>query len=283
VKNWRESWAATVAVSVSDAPDLAAMGLSEGHLHEAMETIAAKLLAFGYRLAYGGDLRPDGFTERLFEFATTYDRSAVSNGVSAVTDYLAWPVHVSMAPEQKHALAERLGDMADISWLSRDGKSMDATECIEMPSRNPDAETWAHGLTAMRKAMTAGTNARLVLGGKVEGFKGALPGIAEETLLALQRGQPVYILGGFGGCARDIAESLGLVEPCHETQREWDGRSWFAGTNLMLNNGLSEEENRTLAKTPHIGEAMLLALTGLERITNDRQHPDAQRFYQLSS
>lgn len=267
MKNWHEGWAATVAVSVSDAPDLAAMGLGEGHLHEAMETVAARLLAFGYRLAYGGDLRPDGFTERLFEFAATYDRSAVSNGVSAVTDYLAWPVHVRMAPEEKHALAEGLGDVANVSWLSLDGKSMDATECIDMPSREPDAETWAGGLTAMRKTMTAGTDARLVLGGKVEDYKGTLPGIAEETLLALHSKQPVYIFGGFGGCARAIAESLGLVDPCQETPRDWIGGSLFAGTNLPLNNGLSEEENRTLAKTPHIGEAMLLALTGLERIT----------------
>ena len=269
MKNWREGWAATVAVSVSDTPDLAAMGLSEGHLHDAMETVAAKLLAFGYRLAYGGDLRPDGFTERLLEFAATYDRSVASNGVSAVTDYLAWPVHVSMAPEQKHALAEGLGDATEISWLSCDGEPMDAAECVDMPSLRPDAETWARGLTAMRKAMTASTNARLVLGGRVEGFKGTLPGIAEETLLALESEQPVYIFGGFGGCARDIAESLGLIEPGQKTQRDWNGRNLFAGANLPLNNGLSEEENRTLAKTPHIDEAVLLTLTGLERVARE--------------
>lgn len=266
MKNWREGWTATVGVSVSDAPDLAAMGLSEGHLHDAMETVAAKLLAFGYRLAYGGDLRPDGFTERLIEFAATYDRSAASNGVSAVTDYLAWPVHISMVPEQKHALAEGLGNVADISWLSADGEHMDADECVDIPAQQPDTDTWAHGLTAMRRTMTATTNARLVLGGKVEGFKGALPGIAEETLLALRCERPVYILGGFGGCARDIAESLGLIEPDQKTERDWNGRSFFAGANLALNNGLTEEENRALAKTPHIDEAVLLTLTGLERI-----------------
>ena len=32
-----------------------------------------------------------------------------------------------------------------------------------------------------------------------------LPGVAEEALLALRESRPLYVLGGFGGCARDIA------------------------------------------------------------------------------
>jgi len=34
-----------------------------------------------------------------------------------------------------------------------------------------------------------------------------MPGIAEETYLSLEAQQPVFVLGGFGGCARDIAET----------------------------------------------------------------------------
>ena len=43
------------------------------------------------------------------------------------------------------------------------------------------------------------TRARIVLGGRVAGYKGRMPGIAEEALLSLQAQQPVFLLGGFGG------------------------------------------------------------------------------------
>ena len=60
-------WAATIAISISESPDLTRLGMSDRHLTGAMETMATYLLSFGYRLAYGGDLRQGGFTEQLFE------------------------------------------------------------------------------------------------------------------------------------------------------------------------------------------------------------------------
>lgn len=267
MKNWRTGWIAPVAVSVSGAPDMGEFGLGDGHLRDAMATIASKLLAFGYRLAYGGDLRPGGFTEQLFEFAARYGRGSPLNGRLAVIDYLAWPVHASMAPEAKRELVEGLTDVAEIAWLSRDGTPLEACESDEAPASDLDAAAWADGLTAMRRTMAANTSARLVLGGRVEQYRGAMPGIAEEAALAMESGQPVYLLGGFGGCTHDIVETMGLAEPRHLSQRDWAGRTWFAEhRDLPLNNGLSRDENRDLASTPHIDEAILLALTGLERV-----------------
>ncbi len=119
----------------------------------------------------------------------------------------------------------------------------------------------------MRKTMLSCTAARVVLGGRVEGYSGAMLGIAEETRLALEAGQPLYLLGGFGGCARDIAESLELATPWQSSTRDWDGRKWFDEFGCAdLNNGLTLEENRALANTPHIDEVVVLALMGLERI-----------------
>lgn len=267
MKNWREGWKATVAVSVSENPDLCALGLSDGHLRNAMETIASQFLAFGYRLAYGGDLRPGGFTEQLFEFASRYDRTGQSKGQLGVVNYLAWPVHARMPAEDKQALVEGLVGVAEVAWLSVDGSPLSLKECPDQPLDDLTPADWAEGLTAMRKAMLGCTAARVVLGGRVEGYSGAMPGIAEETRLALEAGQPLYLLGGFGGCARDIAESLDLAAPWQPSRRDWDGRSWFDELDCPnLNNGLTLEENRALAKTPHIDEAVVLALVGLERI-----------------
>ena len=111
------------------------------------------------------------------------------------------------------------------------------------------------------------TSARVVLGGRIEGYLGSMPGIAEEALLTLQAGRPLYLLGGFGGCARDIAESLDLVNPLYDPPRAfWDGHEAFRGFGAdTLNNGLGIEENRTLARTPHIRQAVALVLRGLDR------------------
>ncbi len=40
--------------------------------------------------------------------------------------------------------------------------------------------------------------ARIILGGKLEGYFGFMPGLAEETIYAIEKKTPVYILGGFG-------------------------------------------------------------------------------------
>ncbi len=50
--------------------------------------------------------------------------------------------------------------------------------------------------------------ARVMLGGKVNGYSGFLPGLFEEALASLERGSPLFVLGGFGGAAEAIACAL---------------------------------------------------------------------------
>ncbi len=267
-----------MAVSVSENPDLQTLGLSDDHLHDAMETLASQLLAFGYRLAYGGDLRPEGFTEQLFEFASRYDRTRQSKGQLGVVDYLAWPVHARMPAEEKSALADGLAGVADVVWLSPEGLPLKLDNCTGSKLSVISPDDWAEGLTAMRRTMLDNTSACIVLGGRVEGYSGVMPGIAEESRLALEVGQPLYLLGGFGGCARDIAESLGLVAPWQPSRREWEGRRWFDEFDFAsINNGLTWEEKKSLARTPHVDEAVLLTLIGLERSLGDHGSLDNPR------
>ena len=61
-----------VAVSVSESPDMACLGLVKDHLLDAMEEIFRYTLHSGSRIAYGGDLRQYGFSELLFELVARY-------------------------------------------------------------------------------------------------------------------------------------------------------------------------------------------------------------------
>ena len=55
----------TVAVSISESPDMSVFGLSADHLQNAMAEIALQLLSSGRSLAYGGDLHPPSLSGRV--------------------------------------------------------------------------------------------------------------------------------------------------------------------------------------------------------------------------
>lgn len=262
-----------IAISTSESPDMAVFGLSEGHLREAVAEFAIYLLSSGANLAYGGDLRPHGFTELLFELVMRYRRREDTD--ARVINYLAWPVHVSMTAEELDVLAAELEGFARLALIGQDGKQMSMEDRQALPSHEhePDDHEWGTGLTAMRRTMREETDARIVLGGRVEGYKGDMPGIAEEALLSLQSSQPTFLIGGFGGCTRDIAETVGLVNTWAGSRSGWPGRQQFERyTQDDLHNGLSLEENQVLAHTPHIDQAVVLVRRGLHRLHNDGNH-----------
>ena len=265
-----------VGVSISDSPDLRVLGLSDGHLRDAMAETALEVLASGWSLAYGGDLRKRGFTELLAELVVRYRGHPRHCGTVGVTDYLAWPVHIRMTAEELADFDTQHGPAVRFVLLGLDGTRLGRKKRQTLQAREPDEEEWTHGLTAMRRAMRGDIRARILLGGRVEGYRGAMPGIAEEAWLCLEAGQPVFLLGGFGGCARDIAETFGLVEPWAGSRGGWAGRERFREyAPDGLRNGLSLDENADLARTPHSEEAVTLVLRGLRRVL-DRGDIDAQ-------
>ena len=259
-----------VGVSVSASPDMQALGLSDGHLRDAMAEIALQVLASGTSLACGGDLRQHGFTEVLAELLGRYRDHPRHGGTIVVTDYLAWPVHIRMTSDEIAAFSAEHEPAVRLVFLGPDGARLAREQRLKLPVHEPKEEEWTKGLTAMRTVMRNDIQARVVLGGRVEGYKGSMPGIAEETCLSLEAGQPVFVLGGFGGCARDIAETVGLVECWAGSRGDWTGRECFRKYSPdHLRNGLSREENIVLARTPHIQEAVTLVSRGLRRILGD--------------
>ena len=267
-----------IAISTSESPDMAVFGLSDGHLRDATAEIATYLLAFGADLAYGGDLRQHGFTELLFDLVLRYRRDGDGIRKPRVTSYLAWPVHILMTVVKLSEIEEELQGTALLALIDRDGKRLTLQERKVLPCHEPDDEEWTEGLTTMRRIMRDETDARILLGGRVESYKGNMPGIAEEALLSLESGQPIFLIGGFGGCTRDIAETLGLVDAWAGSRPAWPGRQRFEcyGPD-NLHNGLSAKENRVLAHTPHIDQAVTLVMQGLHRLRRGAHNGSGER------
>ena len=245
-----------IAISTSESPDMEALGLSGGHLRDATAEIATHVLACGANLAYGGDLRKGGFTELLFELVMRYRREGHTADAPRVTNYMAWPVHIQMTTDELNTTAGELSNTAMLVLIGQDGGRLALEDRHALVVCEPDEDDWSNGLTTMRQLMRDETDARILLGGRVDGYMGCMPGIAEEALLSLQAGQPVFLLGGFGGCARDIAETLMLVDP------------WNGSRPESLRNGLSAAENLVLARTPYVDQAETLILRGLNKLRN---------------
>ncbi len=271
-----------VGIAVSGSPDLAVLGLGDLHLQDAATEVARHILVAGGELVYGGDLRQNGFTLLLLELIARHWRPDRTDEDAArlplLTNYLPWPVHVAMKAEDIEAQTSGFAEAARLVLLDKKGREIGPD--ARRQKRDALPGDWKPGLTAMRKHATGRIWARIALGGPVEEYRGKMPGVAEEVLLALEARHPVYLLGGFGGCARDIAESFGLASPSPArpvaAMRSWVGRGSFGSFSIeSLRNGLEPAENARLAVTAHIDEAMALVLRGMRRVVSGSGSPSA--------
>lgn len=256
-----------VAISISNSSDIEEFGLGDDHLREAMSEFALYILSAGMNLAYGGDLRNDEFTELLIELQSRYRHYSEPACSARVTSYFAWPVHICIPVDDLKQLYSKYGRQIQFVLLDSEGERMSIDARQDILPWNPNKDEWTSGLTKMRDVVCNETDARILIGGRVEGYKGRMPGIAEEALLSFQKKQALYILGGYGGCARDIVKKIELLDSVEEVSSDWAGQENFKNfTAIDLNNGLSLEENQVLAQTPFIDQAVALVLHGLHQL-----------------
>ncbi|MGG2019685.1 hypothetical protein AB1J88_06590 [Pseudomonas sp. S8] len=252
-----------ISISISESENMAGLGLSEAHLVDAMCETARHMLALGATITYGGDLRNHGFTKILYELVSRYRKdSDDQNNLASVISFLAWPVFVHSKFDELLALTSEMDGTAEIKIIDEQSNTL----LLEDAGRlMPGAKfNWSSGLTAMRKAITDDSTARIVLGGKTSQFNGIMPGVAEEVFISLQSHKPVFLLGGFGGCSREILDLMGVENQFAPSRPVWPHANVFTQYQLEdLKNGLTTEENVVLANTPHIDQAIVLVIRGL--------------------
>jgi hypothetical protein len=164
-------------------------------------------------------------------------------------------------------------------------------------------------MTEMRRfqADQSGAIARIVIGGKTgpsvtatpygaktgKWYSGRIPGVIEEVLFSLRAGQPVFLVGAFGGAAeaaidllegrnrpdftwdfqggaphaedmREIYRSEGVEFEDYNTMTDWFRE--FGVDSLSKLNRLNEEENRELFACRDVTRIIELILGGLARL-----------------
>jgi len=103
-----------------------------------------------------------------------------------------------------------------ISAADRDRLGIKVTFASHLTDEERGLDPWLSAALEhfrRRLAVTDASVARFVVSGARSGFKGRFPGIAEEVMLTLAQGKPVYIAGAFEGAAYDVGSMLGLAHP----------------------------------------------------------------------
>lgn len=296
----------SLAVSVSESPDLAKHGLIPAHQRLLTDEIHLYLMLAGLQIVYGGKLEPeklddpDNFTLRLFQLARGYSGLAADVGatLSPVLNAAPWPLW-KLYDHKVRKVFGRLAELQEIPCpdLGLKEEELGAQPNGFVPPNGPlQVYAWARALTHMREHVTASTVARLCIGGRIEGYKGRLPGLVEEPLLSLRARKPLFLVGALGGCTElvidlllqhprsEMTEAAAAANvPWHREIREMYERYGGEpvsrdelseelmtygrkGPAAALLNGLDDEENRELFATPDPHRIATLVLQGLERL-----------------
>lgn len=291
-----------IALSISNSPDLARNGRTQGHLERAWIALARHLLDAGATLAFGGDLRRNGFTTALADLVRAYAEADAGLPTDAVRLYLTWPTYREYAVSSQVNAEEFPSIITEMGVMHEFAAGIEPILCVPpddidlapAPDTPEDRYSWTRTLTAMREKMAEETDGRLLLGGQHRSM-GLWPGLAEEAIAHLRCKKPVYLLGGYGGLTSILIDAIERRRTKFLSGEPQDGscgsanvdRAYFearAPQNIDrvdlsalveefgalgpegLRNGLALDENRRLFATPSLFEQVALVLHGLRNV-----------------
>ncbi|HWB01728.1 MAG TPA: TIR domain-containing protein [Verrucomicrobiales bacterium] len=284
-------------VSVSFSDTWADLGLIQSHQEDITADIALELILLGTKIVWGGDSRPEGLGGQLKRIVRTYQHPthAPQDHVLLYVPYSPDPTKTYKVEEiqarREFAEVRMLPCPVDFGAWRENPPAVDSAGAVALA---------ALGFSMMRAELAQVCDARIVLGGGLQSFLGLYPGIAEEAYESVRRaGKPLYILGGFGGAARAVYETLtgtgggeaALLDACHrvwaqgrkEANREHNRlvnklrkRAFKFDPEAMIRkfknlrlaglsrlNGLSPRENEKLAESQNVHEILELLVRGL--------------------
>jgi len=283
-----------IAISLGNADVAQVPGVTNDDVQRIHFDLVRRLLENGHVAVYGGDLKPTGLSEQLIDIAAAAadDPDAVrQNPETRLRNGVAWPIWLNYSDDDLATL--NLGAVFENFDPPAELGLDESQRATFVPPDTPERRViWSRSFSAMRAQLDRTIDARLVVVGRGIGSSGAVPGIFEETLVALRGRTPLFLVGGFGGVAVSLIEALtnGTTSVfTRETQAAHPGMAEFyeyldqvgqaeladfegmvgelhAAGLAGLNNGLSEEENQTLFSCDDWDKVADLLIDGLARL-----------------
>ena len=185
-----------------------------------------------------------------------------------VTGYCVPPPHVGKPYDEVQTHEASSDELGFVKWVMPDPETQPYSYLAHADPRAPGLHKWDSGLVALRNTVVHESFACIVAGGRTVLTHEVMPSVAHDALVALRDQRPLYVLGGLGGCAADIAAVLRLTDSQPSTHGSWHGMDAFAAHigSDHLHNGLDPLENQTLAETTDVEKAISLVLRGLDRL-----------------
>jgi len=266
-----------LGVSISYSADLGALGLLPSHAELALAEIARAVLNGRGGLVYGGRAHPAGFTQFLMHEVDRY-----GSHPGAFTLCLAEPEHRALSPDELRSMGRSLSPYGRLVCLDQRG---DEVEPSAVPQDSePTAALNGHrdqrSYSALRRHITEISDARVLIGGQLSDFKGAMPGIIEEAVYAVEASQPLYVIAGFGGAAALVARALAIDDldwaPVGFPKQPDDGRieegldrlrSTARSTDWTASScGLDDTARRELSASSRPSQIASLVVNGLAQL-----------------
>lgn len=191
--------------------ELSADGIGIEHVEELMVRMAMRLFSCGHRLSFGGTLGDPQkeLTSHLIDAAERWLAGDAAEQVDVtkpdtwpLINYSAWPHYRKITEEQRARL------VGICQFINIDPPGIPASVLNADLEPALEKKYAADALTAMRERSASDADLRVVWGGRIKGAAGWMAGILEEVAGTMKLKKPLLILGGFGGCARLIAEFL---------------------------------------------------------------------------
>ena len=198
-----------IAISISDSPEIDALGFSFEHQKNLIVEITRALVIHGSTLIYGGDLRNNGYTRLFSELVYQYRPSDEVDKLF-FKNFFSFPIYLKL--EESDELDFIKNGVEPIKVSPPKSLKIDNTKHYD-PDTKENLFIWSESLSKMRDEMSSITNARIFTGGSMSNFKGKYPGLLEEALLSLKNDIPVYFIGIFGGVTQRIIDALNGETP----------------------------------------------------------------------
>jgi hypothetical protein len=264
-----------IGISISELNGDFDNGFENIHLYTAQEEIAKYLLYSKNKIVYGGDIKYKGefnFVEILAQIADSYN-----NRDQSIINHVCYPLN-------KNIDDDVLYDYSSIIKFEI-FNDLDVNHEDEiMPYSHKEALIpFADNLSLMREMMAKECDYRVMLGGKHTGYLGKYPGLLEEAYYTIKSGNPLFLIGGFGGVSRLIINLIQgedveeLTFDWQKSHQENDNLRVLLDNDIEVNyeeiidtvktaklNDLLPEENERLFNSTSIEEIIFYIMKGLK-------------------
>lgn len=237
-----------VGISISEISEEGDMQKTNMHLCKMYIELCRYLLALDTNLIYGGDINfpsKNNFIDLLQRLIQHYCFNSDKDGRIKIFYLDCFPID-----EEKQAALRPTLIFNEVQ--------------VQHDSKITDNQNLIASLSSLRGQINEKCDLRVVIGGKTEGYLGKMPGIIEEAYIASLMNKPIYLIGSYGGAAELIVRCLEGEHPAGVPNELilYFNHLGFGG----LNNGLSEEENKSLCHCDDVAQSIALILSGMVRL-----------------